>query len=51
MAVVGIAITALAVVLMPVLGVAKQRLGRRLGSPGSNWVSKRRSLKIGSKAS
>lgn len=31
----GIVVTALAVVLMPVLGIAKQRLGRRLGSPAT----------------
>lgn len=31
----GIAITALALVVMPILGVAKERLGRRLGSPAT----------------
>ena len=31
----GIIITALALVIMPVLGVAKQRLGRQLGSPAT----------------
>lgn len=31
----GIAITALALVVMPVLGIAKERLGRRLGSPAT----------------
>jgi hypothetical protein len=38
--VVGIVLTASSVVIMPVLGIAKQRLGRRLGSDASagEWI-------------